>query len=125
MFPWQQKEVLAQLSKQEYGSKLISVVANKLMNDVAPNGLLYSHRDYCGHGLVYHKDCFLLVEVFDGWPIENKALASWTSKQEFVDFFALQSDYSCSGVEKNTLFSKGDINNQRITRERLEEFLSY
>lgn len=108
-----------------FGDALIHRLWRKLMKEVEGQGLLYAHRDYCGHGLLRQGDGVALMEVEDGWG--RSTLAAWTDLDAFVEFWARQSDFSCGGWDPaEPLFHAADEwarGNQRITRERLLEYL--
>ncbi len=65
---WSDDETIANLSRFKYGMELACRVANKLKRQCISSGMFYSHRDYCGHGLIYRDGQFILVEVYDGFP---------------------------------------------------------
>lgn len=123
---WSDDETIANLSRFKYGMELARRVANKLKKQCISGGLFNSHRDYCGHGLIYRDGQFILVEVYDGFPDQSKILATWDSEDEFVLFLAGLSDFTCSGADAtSTLFYTDDLfslNNQRITAEWLQEY---
>ena len=129
-------------SKEPFGRELMEAVADKLMkegHDGWNGGLYYIHRDYCGHGLNFstrgydqadHDNSlkvFNLQVVIDG-HFSGRKLGYWEKKEDFVKFWARQSDYSCSGYDAYTSsifyeheqFIRG---NQRIDKKRLEDYL--
>lgn len=98
-----------------YGTALAESVAAEL---VKGNAMLYSHRDYCGIGLVWEseKNIIWMSKVVDGYPMEVgsddlQGGGPWT-KEEFVPWLAQQSD--------QTLLGDG---NQRINRARMLQWL--
>eukprot|EP00854_Cymbomonas_tetramitiformis_P017198 gene17198-20459_t len=106
----------------DYGHGLASAVAKKLKT----TDCTYLHRDYCGTGFVYFSEAFYYVTVNDGYPdgypdysgISGRAEngnppGKWESDEEFVNWLANQSDASLCGD-----------GNQRITKERLENFVN-
>lgn len=119
------------LSSEKYGEDLARKVAAKLSlmpsreknNYLTSDGLFHSHRDYCGTGLYFFEDKFVLGEVNDGmgpYPI----MATFEGEDEFVTWLANQSDQSMSlivAVKDNSTSFK--FNNQTITKIRLEYFL--
>ena len=89
-------------------------------------GLIHEfHRDYCGHGLIRTEAGIKLCDILDGHH-PGEAIAEWRSREDFVTFFAEQSDYSCSGWDDTSpVFFTTDEwhrNNQRLTREKLRRF---
>ncbi len=68
--------------------------------------------------------------VHDGYFMGD-VLGLWEGREAFTDFWARQSDFTCSGLdgsEGSAIFRERsppyDINNQRITKERLEAYLT-
>ncbi|GIQ79964.1 hypothetical protein KIPB_000679 [Kipferlia bialata] len=113
-------------SKDLYGTALAERLAAALEKAGTKGEYLsYIHRDYCGHGLQYKQGSYELMEVYDGYPSDT--IETWHSKRAFVSFFADQSDLSCSGADQKgpKCFSGGSwyVGNQRLTRERFEEFI--
>ena len=110
------------------GEEIATAVADKIIQDKGRDGIWYCHRDYCGHGLVYMDDCICLVEVYDGYAHEGSVLKKWDIKTEFIDWLAVQSDYSLSGSEQSErelhTINKWRLNNQRLTRARFLDYLS-
>ena len=123
---WSDDETIANLSRVKFGMELAHRVAIKLKTQGISSGLFYSHRDYCGHGLIYRNGQFILVEVYDGFPDQSEFLATWDSEKEFVRFLAGLSDFTCSGADATSkLFYTNDsfsLNNQRITKDWLQEY---
>jgi hypothetical protein len=122
-FPWSPAPQIAALSRRPFGKKLARKVAARL--STKRGGLYNSHRDYCGHGLIYVDGKFILLRVFDGWPERKDYLASWNNEEKFIEFLARQSDFTCSGADRRATFYKKDrftVNNQRLTRQRLRAF---
>jgi hypothetical protein len=114
-------EETSRLSRTPFGPSLATAVADAL---VAQGPLNYSHKDYCGHGLVFEGGSFHVAEFNDGEV--GKRIASWADEASFVEFLSAQSDYTCSGADQtSTVFAEGDqwrINNQRIDGDRLRAF---
>jgi len=112
------------LSHQVFGQELLEKVADLLVQGCT---VMEYHRDYCGHGLLYAENKFVLAEIYDGGP-QEPFLAQWPDRQAFVAFFAAQSDYSCSGADQGSAVFKTsnpwEIGNQRITQARLEKIFS-
>lgn len=111
-----------------FGPVLAGEVWDKLMQHPVDRGLIHEfHRDFCGHGLIRTGAGIKLCDILDGYH-GGQAIAEWASKEEFVAFFAEQSDFSCSGWDETSpVFATHDEwhrNNQRLTREKLRRFLS-
>ena len=132
-FPWADEKKNAKLGRKPFGENLAESLAAMLCYKAAnrrypDDGIYNHHRDYCGHGLMFFDEAFHLIEVQDGRPRESKILASWRDGAEFVAFWARQSDYSCSGADPDAgpLYSpqRSNRNNQRITRQRIEAFVT-
>lgn len=108
-----------------FGEALAGAVWDKLRRSKDGWGIAYGHPYYCGHGLVRKKADVALVIVEDGRAA--KTLKAWSKKADFVDFWAPLTDFVCGGADPaNALFYTADDwerNNQRMTRERLEEFV--
>jgi hypothetical protein len=110
-----------------FGPVLAGQVWDRVVTRPVGEGLIHEfHRDYCGHGLIRTEDGIKLCDILDGHH-PGKAMAEWRSRDEFVAFFAEQSDYSCSGWDETSpLFfttDEWDRNNQRLTREKLRRFV--
>jgi hypothetical protein len=111
-----------------FGPVLAAEVWDRLMQHPVDRGLIHEfHRDFCGHGLIRTEAGIKLCDILDGYH-GGQAIAEWASKEEFVAFFAEQSDFSCSGWDETSpVFATHDEwhrNNQRLTREKLRRFLS-
>lgn len=119
---WSAPERIAALSKEPFGIALMQRVAERLQN--SGKSMCYCHREYCGHGLFFEDGKFQLAEVQDGDP--RHTLSSWETVFSFIAFWSQQSDYTCSGADAaaEVFFAKDsfNLNNQRITRERLKEY---
>ena len=123
------------------GRDLSEQVASKILQG---DDLAYRHRDYCGIGIfragwapTHHFDLgkqvqgqlvpssdFEICYVIDGYP--SKRITSFQGKDAFVNWLSAQSDYSMSGCFPNELYEEAEpfnMNNQRITRERLTNFV--
>lgn len=104
-----------------FGDALVIRVWRALKKCPLDDGIIYGHRDYCGHGLVHVAEGVALVLVEDGFPRE--VLQTWRDEASFVDFWARQSDASCGGHDASEpLFFTTDAwlrDNQRITLTRL------
>ena len=117
---WSTPEVIEALSHEDVGRELAKKVADKLKKGDA---LFYSHRDYCGHGLIFSDGNYQLVSVYDG---VSSALEKFNSSKEFINFLARQSDYSLAGADckEHVFFTESafELNNQRLTTNRLQNF---
>ena len=113
----------------KYGKNLADKVFSYLESG---SEISHSHYGYCGVGLIMMDDVIHYTHI-DEWLTYREGviyqpggkylgiIKSFTSKNEFVTWFSLQTDSSLSGNET------GDdwyIGNQRITRCRLEMALS-
>lgn len=115
------------LDRALFGPVLAGQVWDRVMTCPVGEGLIHEfHRDFCGHGLIRTQDGIKLCDILDGHH-PGEAIAEWRSRDEFVAFFAEQSDYSCSGWdEASPVFFTSDEwhrNNQRLTREKLRRFV--
>lgn len=119
------QERVDEYSKEPFGAALIRQVADKLLSR-QDDGIIYGHRDYCGHGLVASSDEICLVDVSEGYP--TTTLVKWPTKEAFVADFSQLSNYICSGASKeHAAFytdSQWELDNQRIDRNRLENYIS-
>ncbi len=107
-------DVFNNLNSDVYGNELANNVAEKLTKS-KQDGIYFSHRDYCGLGIFYHEEKFILSTVYDGYGMDT-ILAESDSKLEFISWLSHESDQSMS------LY--GDkFNNQTITKLRLHWFL--
>lgn len=114
------------LDRALFGPVLAGQVWDRVTARPVGEGLIHEfHRDYCGHGLIRTRDGVKLCDILDGHHT-GEAIAEWRSREDFVAFFAEQSDYSCSGWdEASPVFFTDDEwhrNNQRLTREKLQRF---
>lgn len=114
------------LDRALFGPVLAGQVWDRVTARPVGEGLIHEfHRDYCGHGLIRTRDGVKLCDILDGHH-PGEAIAEWRSREDFVAFFAEQSDYSCSGWdEASPVFFSDDEwhrNNQRLTREKLQSF---
>jgi len=123
-----EKEIRDRLDDRAFGADLArrawAAVAGRDLDD----GLIqFFHRDYCGHGLIRTAEGVKLCEIQDGF-FPGPAEAEWRSQDEFVAFFARQSDYTCSGWDpaEPVFFTTDSWRrcNQRLTRDGIERFLS-
>lgn len=116
------------LDRALFGPVLAGQVWDRVTEHPVDRGLIHEfHRDFCGHGLIRTEEGVKLCDIIDGYH-PGKAIAEWRSRDEFVAFFAGQSDYSCSGWDETSpVFFTSDEwsrNNQRLTREKFRRFLA-
>jgi hypothetical protein len=115
-----QERLHAPERRWRYGTELATKVADFLGEG---GEIRHAHRDYCGTGLCFAEGRFVYDEVEDGFfrslrEQTRAPLAVFDDRGAFITWLAAQSDDSLSGKER------GDdwyTDNQRITRERLEE----
>jgi hypothetical protein len=123
---WSAADVVATLSREPYGIDLAQQVGRRLVTK--DHSLCYSHRDYCGLGLFYQpeKQSIILSYVEDGFQAET--VKEFMSVEAFVQWLSIQSDYSLSGASTDPTHLHETqsfvINNQRINRDRLENFVN-
>jgi hypothetical protein len=120
-------ELRDKLDRALFGPVLAGQVWDRVMARPVGEGLIHEfHRDYCGQGLIRTQDGIKLCDILDGHH-PGEAIAEWHSRDDFVAFFAEQSDYSCSGWDESSpVFFTDDEwhrNNQRLTREKLLHFV--
>ena len=120
---WSTPEVIEALSHEEIGKDLAKRVASKLKNG---DTLFYSHRDYCGHGLMYKDNSYHIFRIIDADIEDALTLEKFNSSEEFINFLARQSDYSLAGADckEHVFFTESafELNNQRLTANRLQDF---
>jgi len=115
-------------SDQPYGKDLSEQVYELLKQGTS---ISFTHYGYCGVGFVFDKKIIHYTH-FDEWLTWKSGkqyapgreylgiIKSFNTKQAFVEWLSQQSDLSLSGIET------GDdwyIDNQRISKVRLEGFL--
>jgi hypothetical protein len=125
----ERERLAAKLDRTPFGEKLVAKVWRELTWCGEGEGLIHQrHRDYCGHGLIRTADGVMLCEIQDG-HLPGPPMATWRSREEFVAFFARQSDWSCSGWETaEPVFYTDDPwsrSNQRLTRAILKRFVPF
>lgn len=98
-----------------YGAELANAVADALDRGVA---VAFSHRDYCGMGLVRTEAGYDYGPVYDGNLYDVK---TFPTRAAFVAWLAAQSDATFAGREDPSPFN---WDNQRITRARLVEAIA-
>ena len=123
------RELRDKLERRPFGEALARDIWQRLMHAKPNTGVIYDyHRDFCGQGLIRTESGVKLCDVEDGGSYFSKPIAEWSSEDEFVAFLARQSDYSCSGWDKDEpVFFTTDSwyrNNQRLRRDVLERYLA-
>ncbi len=99
-----------------FGRQLAEQVAAALEH----GALCYSHRDYCGMGLEKNANGnYVYAAVWDGWL---QPVHTFTTREAFVQWLAVQSDASLSRVNEADTWV---WNNQVINQQRLEEFVGW
>ncbi len=120
---WSTPEVINSLSREKIGVELAKKVADKLKQG---KQLYYSHRDYCGHGLMYKDDSYHIFRIIDADIEDALTLEKFNLPEEFINFLARQSDYSFAGADSNEILfytnNLFELNNQRLRKTRLEKF---
>lgn len=128
-YEWSSDQALSSLSREPIGRELAKKVAARLLKDADKSGLWFSHRDYCGHGLMYASGQFLLIEVHDGYADDSRSLLTWDDEDAFQVWLSNQSDYSLSGADEShaelVASSTFELNNQRLTRQRMVDYVAY
>lgn len=123
-----EREALARrLDRQPFGRRLALQVWVELLRCKTGEGLIHQfHRDYCGHGLIRMADGVALCEIQDG-HLPGPPIETWHDRDAFADFFARQSDWSCSGWERMEPVLYTDDpwrrSNQRLHRRILDTFI--
>lgn len=120
---WSHGSLLDALDKTAVGQSVAQAVADCLAEGRV---LAYRHRDYCGHGLVCEDGLYKVVSVHDFGYYRD--IAVFTAQSDFVSYLARQSDWSLSGAcpAEELLYTEDtfQLNNQRLTRQRLQDFLN-
>ena len=93
--------------------------------------LSYLHKEYCGTGFYYDGSRVFYTYFYDGFPDLNPhknedsvggIIKEFNNFTDFQIWLESQTNDSLSGKELQQHFYK---NNQRITRERLQELFAY
>lgn len=95
-------------------------LAVKVADALQYNSIGYSHRDFCGMGLEYRDGQYRYGALWDGGM--DSPEQTFTDRDSFVDWLGRQSNATLANIHKEDSFYWG---NQVITRQRLEEFLTY
>lgn len=124
---WSRMQMKRPAALIAFGSDLMRAVAARLLREGEKGGLREYHKEYCGHGLFHDGQKYCLATLEDGYPSE--VLQTWATTEDFVAFFATQTDYSCSGADETSpIFAADDpwlIGNQRLERTRLDEYVRH
>jgi len=123
----ERERLAARLDRRPFGEGLARKLWRTLLRCKDGEGLIHEHhRDYCGHGLIRSGLGVALCEIQDGY-YPSHTLACWREEEDFVAFFARQSDWSCSGWEPGEpVFYTEDPwrrSNQRLTKVILRRFV--
>jgi hypothetical protein len=113
------------LNKQPYGETLAEAVYHYLSSHKI---IRHNHYGYCGVGFVLvddeifythfdEWDSYLNKQDYQGGTAYIGIIKRFTSAKDFVEWLAKQTDESLSGKESADSWY---INNQRITKQRLE-----
>ena len=117
---------IAALSREPFGKEFATLMWVEFQNRPVDSGFWYSHRDYCGHGMMRTADGVAISYVSDG---DSYPMIEWKDRDSFIDFWSAQSDYGLCGEDPmypELQASKNFfLNNQRITRARIAEFLGW
>lgn len=121
---------LTSQSKIAFGNNFATQVARKFWaneSKVDHVGVIYLHRDYCGHSLVWLGGNLQIGKTYDGCVTSSTKKWRDDEMSTFIEWLAKQSDYSLSGHDESSkeffepeTFYRG---NQRINLNRLSEFL--
>jgi len=95
-----------------------TVLARNVASKLTSHNLMYQHRDYCGVGLIFEKDRFSYVRVYDGDPVED--LKTFEDEVAFVEWLSVQTNNSLHGYDEENTSYRG---NQRLTLDQLEAFV--
>lgn len=117
------------MSNSTIGVSLAEAVARHLE---AGHKLAHSHPEYCGMGLHCVNGVFIYCEVYDGdllteTQYHNQAkqgdapeFLAFAERAQFVAWLAGQSDQSLAGLDAQQDWRR---NNQRLSLQRLQEFI--
>lgn len=122
IYEWSKPETIQSLSKAPFGKALMNQVAIKLEKG---HKLEYNHRDYCGLGLKYDENKKYVL--YAKWESMEEPKLIWETKKSFIEYMSIQSDYSLSGADRanEAIYESSlhSLNNQRITKKRLMDFV--
>lgn len=123
----ERERLAGRLDRAPFGERLAAQVWVELRRCKDGEGLIHQfHRDFCGHGLIRTGGGVMLCEIHDG-HVPGPPIEIWRDRDEFVAFFARQSDWTCSGWSgKEPVLYTDDPwrrSNQRLTRRILGGFV--
>lgn len=95
-------------------------LATKVADALHHGSIGHSHRDFCGWGLEYENGQYSYGTLWDGGM--DKPELTFNDRQAFIDWLSEQSNATLANIHKEDSFYWG---NQVITRDRLEQFLTY
>ena len=94
--------------------------------------ICYCHKEYCGTGFYYDNNKIYYTHFQDGAPelyyrdrtnsLYGGIISEFNTFEEFENWLENQTDHSLSGYEVDSQFY---INNQRVTKQRLQELFAY
>ncbi|WP_162799975.1 hypothetical protein [Pedobacter jeongneungensis] len=96
-----------------FGTTLAIAVATKLKSGLSFG---YSHRDYCGMGILFQDGMYYYGEIWDGYL---EPMLSFEGEVAFIAWLAMQSTSSLARLDDEEFFR----GNQIVSRLRLEGFL--
>lgn len=106
-----------------YGIALAECVASKLERGCCVTD---HHRDFCGMGLWFIDGHYCYDESWDGQPPpltdmlkpNSRGGRVFSTRHEFVEWLAVQSDHSLAGFDKDAWFHQnGTLTRARLRRE--------
>lgn len=123
----EREQLAARLDRRPFGKRLAGKLWRGLSRCKDGEGLIHErHRDYCGQRLIRRAGGVMLCEIQDG-HVPGPTIASWRNSEDFIAFFARQSDWTCSGWEPSEpVFYTEDPwrrSNQRLTRAIITRFV--
>ncbi len=101
---------------EPFGTELATKVADALHH----GSIGHNHRDYCGMGLEYRDGLYCYGSLWDGGM--DKPTQSFADKQAFINWLSKQSNASLANLNAEQSIYWG---NQVITRDRLQQFLTF
>lgn len=123
----ERERLAGRLDRAPFGERLALQVWVELRRCKDGEGLIHQfHRDFCGHGLIRTGGGVMLCEIHDG-HFPGPPIETWWDRDEFVAFFARQSDWTCSGwsSKEPVMFTEDPWrrSNQRLSRRILSTFI--
>lgn len=114
------------LSREAYGEGLAEWLWDEFTRLAPDNGIYHGHAYYCGIGLIRTEEGAAIHHMEDGQPL-GPPRVGWGDRESFVRYWVGQSDYGLSGADplhpEIIAASDFELNNQRINRTCLHEFL--